>query len=171
MKKSIYLLVALIVTTIASSQEVVKYSKSGFEAAFPTKPKVEKQSVDAGGYKIVLNMYLCEGDADMLIVSESQLPGDVSKSLNESNSDSFLTGTKNGAMNAMAAQLGSKFEETSQEFFKFQDFAALKVIGKMDSLNVNALFINRNGQLYQILVFGADVNAAYDSFVNSFKLI
>ena len=74
-------------------------------------------------------------------------------------------------MNAMAAQLGTKFEETSQEFVKFQDFAALKVIGKMDSLNVNALFINRNGQLYQILVFGTDVNTAYDSFVNSFKLI
>lgn len=165
------MLVAIIVTTIASSQEVVKYSKSGFEAAFPTKPKIEKQSVDAGGYKLVLNMYMCEGDADMLIVSESQMPGEVSKSLNEGNSNNFLSGTKNGAMNAMAAQLGTKFEQTSEEFITFQNYAALKVIGKMDDLNVNALFINRNGQLYQILLFGTDVTAAYESFVDKFKLI
>lgn len=171
MKKTIYLLVALIVTTIASSQEVVKYSKSGFEAAFPTKPKVEKQSIDAGGYKIVLNMYMCEGDADMLIVSESQLPKEASKSINENNSNSFLSGTKNGAMNAMAAQLGTKFEQTSEEFITFQNHAALKVIGKMDDLNVNALFINRNGQLYQILLFGTDINTAYEAFVEKFKLI
>ena len=171
MKKSIYLFVALVVTAIVSAQEVVKYSKSGFEAAFPTKPKVEKQSVDAGGYKIVLNMYMCEGDSDMLIVSESQMPEEVSKSLNEGNSNNFLSGTKNGAMNAMAAQLGTKFEQTSEEFVTFQNYAALKVIGKMDDLNVNALFINRNGQLYQILLFGTDINAAYEAFVEKFKLI
>jgi hypothetical protein len=171
MKKTIYLLIALIASTINHAQEIVKYSKSGFEASFPSNPKVEKQTVDVGGYEIVLNMYLCEGDSDVLIVSESQLPGDVAKAFDGDNSKSFLLGTKNGAMNAMAKQMGTKFEQDSEEFVTFQNFAALKVIGKMDSLNTTALFINRNGQLYQILVLGTETNQAYEAFVKSFKLI
>lgn len=171
MKKTFFVVAFIAMTSLSMAQELVTYSKSGFEANFPKKPKVEKESVKAEGYKINLTMYLSEVDADFIMVAESLLPKEISTNLDNETSMVLLKSTKDGALNNMAASMGVKFESTKEEEVVFQGFPALRIVGTMSSLNVNALFINRNGQLYQVLVFGMSDDSVYNTFIDTFKLI
>lgn len=118
-------------------------------------------------------MYMTELDETlgMILVSESMLPKELKEIVLSGDADAFLKATKDGAFNSMSAQMGSEYEEVSEESLTFQNYPALKVVGSISGMNVYGFFINREGQVYQILVMGSETSDTFDNFMKSFKFI
>lgn len=173
MKKIFALLLITCLSTVALSQnKLTNYPESGFSAFFPNEPIIQKQSKETASGKLEITMYLYETDNYVIMISENKLPAELmAKITSPSGIEKLLEGSKNGALNSVAKQMGAELKIISEEKIVFKDkYPALKTIAKAGEYDIKALYIIKNNQLFQILNMGDNSNKDALEIFNSFEI-
>jgi len=173
MKKIFTLLLITCLSTAALSQnKLTNYPESGFSAFFPNKPIIQKQSKETASGKLDITMYLYEADNYMIMISENKLPAELLAKINsQSGIEKLLEGSKNGALNSLAKQMGAELKIVSEEKIIFKEkYPALKTIAKVGEYDIKALYIVKDNQLFQILNMGDTSNKDSLEIFNSFEI-
>jgi len=173
MKKLLMLALILTLSFTANSQtKTVAYTESGFNAAFPTKPIIQKSDLDSKIGKIAVTIYQNEGDDYMIMVSENQYPADAVEKLGATGIKGVFDGAKNGMIKNLEKQLGSKFEKATDEDFLFDGkHTANRSSGSISGIDVSGLCIMKGNHFYIIMAMGNTKAEAVTNFLKSFTLI
>lgn len=172
--KKIASLVLFVLFTINSFSQTsfTNYKESGFGAKFPVTPRIENQTINTAVGETPMTMFLSEGKDFMIMVSVNHFPGEIIQKLDKKGSENMLNGSKNGALNNLAKQLGGEYKADKEEYYLFDNkFHALKVNGTVNGIELSANYILKNNQLYQILAMGNLAAQEVTDFNSSFKLI
>lgn len=173
MKNFRFLLLILVFSFSAHSQsDVTNYPESGFMAAFPVKPTIEKKELDHQVGKIEMVAYQCEGDDYMILVSENKYPAAIAEKGGTAFFKGVINGAKNGAIKNLEKQMGAPFKEISNEDFLFNEkYTANRLSGTISEIDIKTLCIVKGSQMYFMMFMGNTESESVDSFIKSFNFI
>ena len=173
MKNLLTIVLILIVSFSAKSQiKIEAYPESGFNAAFPLKPVIQKNILDSEIGKLPAVFYQCQGEDYLLMVAENIYPKDLVEKLGSSGMKGVFDGAKNGMIKNLEKQLGATFEKTSDEEFLFNGkHSANKVSGSISGIDISAICIMNNNHFYIVMAIGNTKSEAVAAFIKSFTFI
>ncbi|MGX7666108.1 hypothetical protein [Flavobacterium pedocola] len=173
MKKILTLaLFALFSVTSFAQSSLTTYSESGFAAKFAVAPQVVNQNIPTKLGDTPMTMYVSEGQDYVIMLSVNKFAEDIVKKLDEAGVQGLLNGSKNGAINNLAKQMGAEFKSVKEEKYLYEGkFPAHKVEGTINDTEVKANYIFKSNQLFQVLILGNTTSKEVTDFVASFKLI
>lgn len=160
-------------STVFAQSTISEYKDSGFKIGFPSKPAIENQSTNSAFGKIDIVTYVYEAETFNIMVSETKYEKTLSEKINsESGIKGLLDGARNGALKNLAKQIQTDYKIVTEERFKFKNiYPSLKTIAKLGDINVTALYISKNNQLFQVLILGDTSNSKAQEIMNSFDII
>ncbi|WP_394758750.1 hypothetical protein [Flavobacterium sp.] len=173
MKKLLSFLMFITFSVTSFSQtKSTTYTESGFSADFPKEPTIQKKNIESKVGKIDMTLYTCEAESFMIMISENKFPQELVTALDAPGIDGLLNGSKNGALNNVAKQMGAELKIISEEKYSYKNkFPALKAIAKLNDYAVTAIYIMKGNQMYQIILMGDTSKKEAIDFLNSFDVI
>lgn len=170
------LFIALLVITSSftafSQVPAIAFPDSGFMAAFPTKPEIEKNQIDTKAGKIESTSYSCESEDFVIVLSENVYPAELITKLGATGVDGILDGVKNGAIKNVEAQMEGKYASTLDEKYLYNDkYKAIRFSGTTSEVDMETFCIVKENHFFIVILMGNTKAEAATQFVKSFKLI
>jgi hypothetical protein len=166
------LLISLFSFSVHSQTPVTNYPESGFIAAFPVKPIIEKKELDHQVGKIEMVTYESEGEDYMILLSENKYPPAIIEKGGTVFFKGVIDGAKKGAIKNLEGQLGAPFKKNTDEDFLFNEkYTANRTSGTISEIEIKTICIIKGNQMFFMMFMGNTESESIDSFVKSFHFI
>jgi len=173
MKKILVLILILTFSfSVKSQTKTVSYTDSGFVAAFPVAPVIDKSELNSELGKIAVTSYQSEGEDYVILVSENIYPAVFENKMEGALVKGMIDGAKNGAIKNLESQLKMKYKKIADEDFLFNGkYTANKSSGTLGDIQVSTLCIMKKNHFYLVMTLGNTLAEGVQTFSKTFNLI